>query len=638
MFNQNSVSALKTEFDKLSEIMGKKGIRTTFIGDGAYTDGKTINLPAMDMSATMSARDQAIARGYHIHEVGHVTDTDFGLTKAQKPQKNLHGIWNACEDVLVERKACEKYSGAKRNLSATVDSVLESENKHWEDNPKAHAARRKTWWTEVPYAALQQARKDAGYMSGALDEYIENMPDDLAVEARKFAKEMTAAADTGESYELAKKISKRVKALAKKHGTQEEDGDTPAPTQKPATGKSEGEATGDSEATGKPEQGDGDESDGGGNGDGDDSDSDGDNDGGGGGKGDDSEPDPEPDTTKEPEPEPKGFSMEDAEDRKDKNMQDIFGKYSGKAPNGRDICTELCRVHDTHKELWIELELETREVAKAKNVRIITDLHLQADVSDDSLRTNNAYYRKHLGKDVQAYGARLARLLMSQESKRNEGGYSSGRIDRRRLSQLVAGNENIFSRTEDVATSETRIMLAIDGSSSMYKMQTNPAVHVVNDALGRAGVKFDVSEWGGLLLHKFKGSVGGLPWIVRHKQAHQNYRKLQTLLNFQPVGGDTPTYAALQTYAGMMQSWTEPRKILLMLTDGDPNGAYHERVKCRKLVVEMEAIGIEVIGVGIGMDVSSIFSKHVQTDFAKLGETLLGSLEKLLLSQGHAHA
>jgi len=75
-----------------------------------------------------------------------------------------------------------------------------------------------------------------------------------------------------------------------------------------------------------------------------------------------------------------------------------------------------------------------------------------------------------------------------------------------------------------------------------------------------------------------------------------------------------------------------------MLTDGDPNGNSAERRMCSKLVKEMEAIGIEVIGIGIGIDVSRMFSKSVLTDFNKLGETLLGSLEKLLISQGHAHA
>ena len=45
-------------------------------------------------------------------------------------------------------------------------------------------------------------------------------------------------------------------------------------------------------------------------------------------------------------------------------------------------------------------------------------------------------------------------------------------------------------------------MLAVDGSSSMRSLNTMSAVHVVNDALGRAGVKYDVTEWGGLSLNR----------------------------------------------------------------------------------------------------------------------------------------
>ena len=488
--------------------------------------------------------------------------------------------------------------------------MLGNENKHWSDNPEENAARRETWWTEIPYAALQQARHNAGYESDALDQYIEDMPDDLAKEARRFAKEMYATEDTGESYELAKKISKRVKALGKELG--EEDEPQPKPTHtKP-----------NPEGEGKPDQDDDQK---------DDDDGDGDSDGDGEGKPDDDKPDAD-------KPKPKGFSMEDAEDRKADNMQDVFGKY-GPKPNTRRVCTQFCAVHDTHLDLWKSLEQQVQIAnVKARVTDIIVGQWRKADKRKDRLAQENLSARAQIGKDVSAYGARLARLLMSQESKRNEGGYSSGRIDRRRLSQLVAGNQNIFARTEDVRTSETRLMLAVDGSSSMRSINTMSAVHVVNDALGRAGVKYDVTEWGGLSLGGGRDVMGDLPWIVTHKHSHENYRKLQTTLNFQPVGGDTPSYAALMTYANMISSWHEPRKILLMLTDGEPNGNNRERDMCSTLVKEMEAIGIEVIGIGIGIDVSEMFEKYVLTDFNKLGETLLGSLEKLLISQGHAHA
>ena len=122
MFSQNSVSALATELDKLSRILGNKDVRTTFNGSGAYTDGKNVNVPAMDMDAELDPTHQAIIRGYHMHEVSHVTDTDFGVFK-KRGVKKIKGTWNACEDVFVERKAMEKFPGARRSLEQTVNCI-----------------------------------------------------------------------------------------------------------------------------------------------------------------------------------------------------------------------------------------------------------------------------------------------------------------------------------------------------------------------------------------------------------------------------------------------------------------------------------------------------------------------------------
>ena len=622
MFSQNSVAALQTEFDKLSKILGASEVRTQFNGEGAYTNGKMINLPAMDMTKVMTPKDQAIARGYHIHEVGHITDTDFSIASAKKPSKKLHPIWNACEDVMIERKAIEKFSGAKRSLSAVVDSVLGNENEHWQDNPEENEARREKWWTEVPYAALQQARKDAGYESDALDTYIDDMPKLLAKEARRFAKDMAAAADTAESYELAKKISRRVAALQKEHGS-DDDGDEQQQQPKVPQPNQQGEDDGDG-TKGDSQQGDGDDQ------------SDDQSDDQGDGQGDD-DGDGDGDDKTKAQPKSGGFTMGDAEKRQKEKMNDVFSSYSPKQRRGRDVGTDFCEIYDTHNARFKDADEKCRGI-KHPNAYVARDNLHRTRPTAEGLEASNRIYRESIKGEVNAYGARLARLLMSQESRRNEGGYSSGRIDRRRLSQLVAGNQNIFARTEDVKTSETRIMLAVDGSSSMRSLHTCTAIHVVNDALGRAGVKFDVTEWAGLSLNGVRETVGHLPSIVVHKTAHQNYRSLQKTLNFQPVGGDTPSYSALLTYAKIMSEWTEPRKILLMVTDGEPNGWTAERHMCRDLVKQMEASGIEVIGIGIGMDVSSMFDKHIETDFNKLGSTLLGSLEKLLISQGHAHA
>lgn len=605
MFSQNSVSALATEFDKLSRIMGAKNVDTTFSGDGAYTNGSTINLPAMDMTAEMTPEHQAIMRGYHIHEVSHVTDTDWELAKKRR-DKNLHRIWNCCEDVFVERKAMEKYAGARKNLEKTIEHVLGRENAHWKENPEDQAERERTWWEEIPYAALQQARKEMGYESDAIDEYLAGLPKKLAKEAKRWAGKMQDADDSVEAEKLARTIKRRMAKLGRENAEDEEQQQAQMPST-PQQG--EGDSTDDSNGkqsqaqSGGEQQGEGESAD-------------------------------------KPEPKGKGFTLEGAEQREEGAMEDVFGQYNA----GRsDVSTQAAKIYASHQDVWSDMKAKLDASNANRNSRarsVIGQYHQMPTVQKyncDKVR-RRAY--ETMGSDVRQYAARLARLLMSQEDRRNEGGYASGRIDRRRLAQLVAGNPNVFARPNITKTSETRIMIGVDGSSSMSDILTYQAIHAVNDCLGRANVKYDLTEWMGL---DFDGDdLGFNPSVVYHKTASERHTKVRDTLQFQPVGGDTPTYSALLTYAQMLSEWKEPRRILLMLTDGEPNGYYRgEREKVHDLQRKMIAAGIEVYAVGIQADekcMASMFDKYVMTDFANLGQTMLGGIEKMLLAGGHAHA
>lgn len=614
MFTQNSVSALATEFDKLSRIMGAKNVDTTFSGDGAYTNGTTINLPAMDMTADMSPEDQAIMRGYHIHEVSHVTDTDWELAKKRR-DKNLHRIWNCCEDVFVERKAMEKYAGARKNLEKTIEHVLGRENAHWKENPEDQAERERTWWNEIPYAALQQARKEMGYESEAIDEYLSGLPKKLAKEAKRWSGKMQDADDSVEAEKLARTIKRRMAKLGRDNAESEEQQQAQMPST-PQQG--EGDSTDDSNGDQSQAQSDdgqqGDEGD----------------QGGDGQQGDDGDD----------KPEPKGFTLEGAEAREDGAMSEVFGKYNA---GSSEFCTYPAVVYRDHQEVWDDLKRKLDASSAKRNSRarqIISSYHSTATIKAPHQIEQCKIAYGRMSSDVRQYSARLARLLMAQEDRRNEGGYASGRIDRRRLAQLVAGNPNVFARPNITKTSETRIMIGVDGSSSMSDAFTYMAIHAVNDCLGRANVKFDLTEWSGV---DFSGDdMGYNPSIVYHKAANERYTKVRDGLVFQPVGGDTPTYAALLSYAQMMSEWREPRRILLMLTDGEPNGYYNgEPRKVHDLQSKMAKAGIEVYAIGIQANkkcMSEMFDKYVMTDFANLGQTMLGGIEKMLLNEGHAHA
>jgi len=608
MFSQNSVSALATELDKLSRIMGNKDVRTTFQGTGAFTNGTTINVPAMDMTAELDPTHQAIMRGYHIHEVSHVTDTDFGVFK-KRGIKKIKDIWNCAEDVFIERKAMEKYAGARKNLQETINHVLGSENEFRRANPDDPQCNRERWWKEIPYAALQQARKDMGYESEELDEYVKGLPKELAREARKFAKRMIAAESSDDALKVARSMKRRMDKL----GTPEQEEEQEEQQQQ---GQGDDTEEGEGQADGDSGEGDDGDDEGGTKGDGDDEDGDGDDD---------------------------GFDLGAAQQRADDAMGDVFGKYNS---GNSGVCENLSLVFPTHDELWryyhdmINAEPNSRGSRKTVNDAYLHPYNrMRLDV-DKNLTTQ---CREGMPDDVRQYSARLARLLLAQEDRRNEGGYSSGRIDRRRLSQLVAGNDNVFTRPSITKTSETRLMIAVDGSSSMCEVPTIQAVLALNSCLGRAGIKYDIVEWSGIDFRNDADSFQEQTSIVYHKKASESWRKINEVFQFLPVGGGTPTYASITSVSRIMSGWTEPRRVCRCLTDGVPNG--HGRGEAGMVAKHTKAMrdgGIEVYGIGISArekTMTEMFGEHVvMTDFERLGKTLLGGIERLLISEGHAHA
>lgn len=696
MFSQNSVSALAIELDKLSRIMGDKEVRTTFNGSGAYTDGKTVNVPAMDMNAELDPTHQAIMRGYHIHEVSHVTDTDFSVF-SKRGVKKIKDTWNCCEDVFVERKAMEKFAGARRNLEQTINHVLEREHEHWAENPEKNEKRREKWWTEIPYASLQLARKKMGYDSKALDEYINQMSKEapkLFSEARKFSTKMIDAECSHDALAVARAIERRMKKLGADYVEEEEEkqqqlvppqnceGENQSPDEEqgneaptPGDGDDDdGDGDGDSDTNGSdgdddpddPEKGSGDEGSGdespeedgdgtNGNGDGDDGEDD--DAGAGNGDGEDEDGDAGSGTDDQPitiDPNEGGFSTGEADERAKGAMNAVFGKYSNKVHT--DVCTDKSEVFDDHKQVWEWLY----HVAERKGDGRHVWAHIRSNIQGNRfspygndhphITKSIAVLRDRMPDDVRMYAARLARLLLSQEDRRKEGGHRSGKLDARRLSQIKAGNTHVFARNSVTKTAETRIMLAVDGSSSMLYEPTVSAILALNQCLGRANIKFDIIEWGGVSYSHSDPVFGDRPWMVYHKRASDNWRKINNGIEFQPVGSDTPTYSSMVGTARIMSQWQEPRRVLLFLTDGEPNGDTAECKAVSGVIKDMLASGIETYGAYIGR--SEISSDHyingymnqmfgdkwTPTTFEKLGETLLGGIEKLLIKGGHAHA
>ena len=83
MFNENNPLAMQRELTGVTNALSGVNVHTTFQGDGAYATNNCVNVPSMKLDAVLSRVVQRMMRGYHIHEVSHVQNTDHALWNGQ---------------------------------------------------------------------------------------------------------------------------------------------------------------------------------------------------------------------------------------------------------------------------------------------------------------------------------------------------------------------------------------------------------------------------------------------------------------------------------------------------------------------------------------------------------------------------
>ena len=344
-----------------------------------------------------------------------------------------------------------------------------------------------------------------------------------------------------------------------------------------------------------------------------------------------------------------GFRIDEAQDRAKQAVDDILKEHM---PQGSEIDTDTnpCTTIDSMSDFVRMLkEAPQNWEGGMSDQQSRWGLYAEGNLEIRD-RDFSAYERAAmaLGADLRVYSARVARLLMAQEDKRLIGGHLEGRVDRRRFGQLVAGEKNVFARQEIKRTDDVVVCTAVDMSGSMEIDDTLPPLMALNDCLGKASVDFELIAWTGASARMRNSSpkkvalIPNLNVLIEMKriaERHNSPRVKRELNRFLAFGGDTPTYAALTSLYTRVSAHPHGRKIILFLTDGEPNEGWSEVRMCKKVVEHIRATGIEVYGIGIQQQVSNIFGDDYSVRVSKkaLGETLLGQIEKLLISKGHGH-
>lgn len=275
-----------------------------------------------------------------------------------------------------------------------------------------------------------------------------------------------------------------------------------------------------------------------------------------------------------------------------------------------------------------------------------------------------AEYRQQLDERVAGCGinvVRLARelkaLLAQPQADGWEGGHEQGRIDGRRLAQLVASpSERRLFRIEPLAPlADCHVSFLIDCSGSMREHAETVAVlvDVFARALDMAGINNEIlgyataawnggrprRDWMRAGLPPHPGRLNEVLYLVfkPHDLTWRRCRRqiaalLKPDLYREGIDGEAVDWAC-----GRMQGRSEGRRLLLVVSDGCPmdaatqlaNGTSYLDQHLRDVVARREQRGdTEIYGIGVGLDLSAYYARSVAFDLSTLHGN--GALRQIL--------
>ena len=109
-------------------LLSGKNIPVAECGDTAYVrynkkgEPVMVNIPSIPDDASPALMNAI--RGFLDHEVGHLLFTDEKVVKKLRNTKAF-GLWNALEDVYIERRMSEVFTGSRRNLLSTRNLMID---------------------------------------------------------------------------------------------------------------------------------------------------------------------------------------------------------------------------------------------------------------------------------------------------------------------------------------------------------------------------------------------------------------------------------------------------------------------------------------------------------------------------------
>lgn len=229
-----------------------------------------------------------------------------------------------------------------------------------------------------------------------------------------------------------------------------------------------------------------------------------------------------------------------------------------------------------------------------------------------------------------ALRTRLQALMQSIRSVRNHSAYT-GALNIRRLHSLATGNAKVFLRKGEKAGVNTAVHILLDASGSMNGKPIALAVKacfaVASALQAIPGVSVGVTAFPGNPVPdspEQQGHWQTVAPVLLHGQ------KLHTKFTMK-TGGSTPMDAALWWVLQQLHSMTEPRKIVVLISDGEPDDLKLTQTAIRAV----KDLGMEIYGIGIHtISIQTLLpgkGSRVINDIAELAPSMFAILHDALI-------
>jgi len=565
----------------VASVLGRKyGVKVEIGGTDAYTDGTVIRLPSLpgDVPDTLLA----MARGYLDHEAGHVRATDFQALKAASLTPIEKHVWNTLEDHRVEQKLASIFPGCRQNFDWLIAHVFGSETY---DEPAQPAAIILNWLLlEVRSWDVAALRNRKNALAGQIDAAFPGVRPKIE---RVLRTVRTRCRSTQDAIDFAREIVRVLDLYANSteqpvspdQGAPLDDGSEP--DEQSANGRNEQTPPGtqddnsdQSECGGESQQGeapdDGDGHDGVGNSD-------------------------DADVSALP-------AVNGSQDQVREYVRDLLGAGEDALPQslGDILADALQATSRQSQEGAVTVAIPT-----SKSAGSLTEADvLEARQASMALRT------------------RLQGLLQTKILARASSG-RRGRLDTGQLHRLAVSDPRLFRIKTERTGIDTAVHILLDCSGSMVRRIRLAccSCYAVASALEASKINVAVTAFPSSQLPN--GSYSTVSPVITHGQ------KVHAGLDLVPAGG-TPMGEALWWVMQSMLPLSERRKLILVVTDGEPDSQ-----DCAHQAIEQGCMaGFEIYGIGItshGINVLLPGRSAVVNSMAELAPAMFALLEGVIL-------